>query len=110
MPPHRTPTPQDIESHDCVSDRRITHLELEQRNMNARLHDGDLVMQRLDISLKTLNDTVARLAVVVEAFKTPNSFGQQVLSSAINFGVPALIMGVLWVLIKSGAIALKGIQ
>ena len=80
-------------------ERRIDDHSAKIEKHNDRLHQGDIVIDRLTTAVDRLTTTVE---VAINASK-PN-WGQKVVEALIFWAVPVLGTAALWAIAKSGAV------
>lgn len=96
-----TPLP---DGHFCVQERRIRDIERDNREMRERLGQGDVCIATLRSSVDSLKASVDRLDCSVNELSKPNAVMQKVVDAVIQWAVPAIILIIVWALVKSGAI------
>lgn len=99
------------QTEDCKQTERIARLEVKVDDHDSKLQAGALsfVEMRGDIKAltKAVNDAVEMVkAQVAEAGRV--NWGHEILRAIINWGVPAGVLVLVWALVGSGVVALKG--
>jgi hypothetical protein len=95
------------ESRIVALERDVTDLRATTADHGTRLHQGDIGFVQIRADLHALTKAVTD---AVEQMKAASGFNwqHQALSALINWGVPIAILILVWALVGSGAVPLKG--
>lgn len=95
------------ESRLVALEKGVAELKTTTADHGTRLHQGDIgfvqIRGELHALTKAVNDAVEQMKTAASV-----NWGHEVLRAVINWGVPIAIIVLVWALVGSGAVAVKG--
>jgi hypothetical protein len=92
----------------CPQERRIRDLEKLVSSQGIRLHEGDLAMRDFKNAVEKLLDVVVRVEKRLDAYDAKasqmNPWVQKFLETLLQWGLPIVLMALLWAVVKSGQV------
>lgn len=101
---HRTPAP-----HDCPHEHRLASMEERIHDHGTALTQHAIALTDGKIEFASIKKDLAQIlqnqiTMQAKLDAKPSGLGDKITDSAIHWGVPAIIVALLWVFAKSGQI------